>query len=146
MTIRIMTKDDYDAVSHLWRSTPGMGLNDRDDSCFGIERYLRRNPTTCFVAEKEGQITGAILAGHDGRRGFIYHTAVAPSLQRQGIGSALVAAALDALKQEGITKVALVVFSKNAAGNQFWERQGFTLRTDLSYRNKALAVLNRLDT
>ena len=84
----------------------GMGLNTIDDSREGIARYLKRNPNTCFVSEHDRTITGAILAGHDGRRGYIYHTAVNPAYRRQGIGTALVNAALHALANEGIIKVA----------------------------------------
>nr|WP_242502645.1 GNAT family N-acetyltransferase [Bifidobacterium pseudolongum] len=79
-----------------------MGLNTIDDSREGIIRYLERNPNTCFVDEQEGTITGAIFAGHDGRRGYIYHTAVNPAYRRQGIGTALVSAALHAPANEGI--------------------------------------------
>lgn len=79
VTIRRMNAADYDAVYALWLSTSGMGLNAEDDSREGIESYLRRNPTTCFVAETAKEIVGVILAGHDGRRGFIHHTAVKES-------------------------------------------------------------------
>jgi Acetyltransferases len=141
-----MTIEDYDGVYRLWSTTPGMGLNDVDDSRDGVERFLVRNPLTCFVAEQDGDITGAIMSGHDGRRGVIYHTAVAADRQRKGIGSALVRAALDALNREGISKVLLVVFARNEKGNAFWERLGFTARTDLVYRDKALRELVRTDT
>ena len=145
--IRIMTPDDYDAVHACWMACTGMGLNTIDDSRQGITRYLQRNPTTSFVHENDdGVIDGAILAGHDGRRGYIYHTAVNPSHRHQGIGTALVYAALHALANEGIIKVALVVFSRNDAGNAFWERLGFTARGDLTYRNKALCTITRIDT
>ena len=144
--IRIMTPDDYDAVHACWMACTCMGLNTIDDSREGIIRYLERNPNTCFVDEQEGTITGAILAGHDGRRGYIYHTAVTPAYRHQGIGTALVNAALHALANEGIIKVALVAFSRNDAGNAFWERLGFTARGDLTYRNKALRAITRIDT
>ncbi|RYP96462.1 GCN5 family acetyltransferase [Bifidobacterium pseudolongum subsp. globosum] len=144
--IRIMTPDDYDAVHACWMACTGMGLNTIDDSREGIARYLKRNPNTCFVSEHDRTITGAILAGHDGRRGYIYHTAVNPAYRHQGIGTALVNAALHALANEGIIKVALVVFSRNDAGNAFWERLGFTARGDLTYRNKALRAITRIDT
>ena len=146
MQIRVMTIEDYDAVYDLWIHTPGMGLNTTDDSAEGIAAYLRRNPTTCFVAEENGEILGVILSGHDGRRGYIHHTAVRESARRQGIGSKLVEAALGALHAEGIRKVALVVFKRNEKGNAFWEKQGFTQREDLAYRNRALAELERIDT
>ncbi len=73
-----MTIDDYDAVYACWMSCTGMGLNTIDDSRDGIAKYLARNPTTCFVDERDGRITGVIIAGHDGRRGYIYHTAISP--------------------------------------------------------------------
>lgn len=146
MTIRIMQLADYDAVYALWLSCKGMGLNNVDDSREGIARFLRRNPTTCFVAEDGGSIIGVIMTGHDGRRGFIYHTAVHPEHRGQGIGSRLVDAALSALGEEGITKVALVVFGRNETGNAFWEKLGFTTREDLVYRNKALKEMVRTDT
>ena len=146
MIFRLMTMADYPACYDLWLHTPGMGLNSIDDSAEGIERYLRRNPNTCFVAEEDGVLVGAILAGHDGRRGHISHTAVAGTAQRRGIGTKLVEHAMAALEQEGITKVNLVVFSHNEKGNAFWERLGFTLRDDLTYRNKSIRVAVRMDT
>lgn len=144
--IRLMQLADYDAVYALWLSCAGMGLNDLDDSREGIAKYLARNPDTCFVAEENGKILGVILAGNDGRRGYIYHTAVSPAERGRGIGTQLVNAALSALKACGIHKVALVAFSRNETGNAFWEKQGFTLRNDLSYRNRALSDLHRIDT
>jgi len=146
MDIRVMTIEDYDGLYALWLSCKGMGLNDVDDSRDGVERYLRRNPTTSFVAVEVGRIVGCIMAGHDGRRGYIYHTAVHPDCRKMGIGAALVNAALEALKRENISKVALVVFSRNETGNVFWERMGFTLREDLCYRNRNLVELVRMDT
>lgn len=146
MKIRPMTAGDYEAVYALWLSTPGMGLNTIDDSREGIEKYLRRNPTTCFVAEEGAEVVGAILAGHDGRRGYIHHTAVREALRGQGVGSALVEAAMGALKAEGIQKVALVVFGRNENGNRFWARKGFERRDDLVYRNRAIGSLMRIDT
>ena len=112
----------------------------------GIEKFLRRNPKTCFVAEEDGEIAGAILAGNDGRRGYIYHTAVNPDFRNQGIGTALVEAAMAALKALDINKVALVVFSKNRDGNAFWEKLGFTARDDLVYRNNTITEMIRTDT
>lgn len=146
MTIRLMTPADYPACYDLWLRTPGMGLNSVDDSDDGIARYLKRNPSTCFVAEEEGRIVGVILAGHDGRRGHISHTAVDSAFRRRGIGGQLVAHTMAALEQEGITKVNLVVFSRNETGNAFWESMGFTVRTDLTYRDRRICESVRMDT
>ena len=148
MRIRLMTTSDYEAVYALWMACAGMGLNNLDDSPEGIARFLERNPETCFVAEdtENQQLVGVILAGHDGRRGYIYHTATHPEFRHQGIATALVEATTAALKRQNINKVALVVFSKNDDGNRFWEALGFTQRTDLNYRNLALTDITRIDT
>ena len=146
MQIRKMTIDDYDSLYELWIHTPGMGLNDVDDSREGISRYLERNPKTCFVAEENGRLLGGILSGHDGRRGYIYHTAVAAGEQGRGIGRALAGAAVEALRREGVSKVVLVAFKRNKGGNLFWEKCGFTERTDLVHRNRELKKMERIDT
>ena len=146
MQIRKMTIHDYDPVFQLWLSCKGMGLNNLDDSEEGISRFLNRNPDTCFVADVDGRIAGVIISGHDGRRGYIYHTAVHPEYRRRGIASALVEAAVDALQKCGIHKVALVVFGRNTDGNAFWESAGFSRREDLVYRNKAISEIIRIDT
>ena len=86
------------------------------------------------------------LCGNDGRRGYIHHTAVSILERKNGVGTALVNAAMNALKREGINKVALVVFSNNELGNSFWENRGFTVREDLIYRNKTINELTRIDT
>lgn len=142
-----MTIEDYDEVRDLWMNTPGMGLNTLDDSREGIAKYLRRNPTTCFVARNGSELLGAILSGHDGRRGFIYHTAVRVSERNKGIGRRLVDTAIEALRNEGVNKVAFVVFKGNETGNAFWEALGFDERTDLVYRNKTIAMqeMKRMD-
>ena len=144
ITYRLMTIDDYRQAYDLWIEC-GNGLNDKDDSREGIDKYLKRNPNTSFVAVCEQKVVGVILCGHDGRRGIIQHACVSPDHRREGIGQKLVDLALEALKEEGITKVLLVAFKKNEGGNAFWESQGFTLREDLNYRNKALVDLIRID-
>ena len=116
---------------------------------FHYERYRRlqgcnkdvskRNPNTCFVAEDDGgRIIGAILAGHDGRRSRIYHTAVDPDARGRGIGSILVGRVVETLRAIGLPKVAVGVPADNDAGNDFWERQGFAVRDDLVYRELPL--------
>ena len=146
MMIRTMSTDDYDAVYTLWMSCKNMGFNNLDDSREGINRFLLRNPNTVFVAVDADALVGVILAGHDGRRGYIYHMAVAEAYRRQGIAEELLKHSLKALEAEGIYKVALLVFNRNDIGNAFWEKQGLTVRKDITYRNKALAEFIRTDT
>lgn len=146
MIIRKMKLSDYETVYALWLSCKGMGLNDLDDSRTGIEKFLKRNPETCFVAEINDKLIGVIMAGNDGRRGYIYHTAVHSDFRNQGIARTLVETVMKALKECGISKVALVVFERNQDGNGFWEKLGFTVRDDLIYRNKSIVEMVRIDT
>ncbi|MDR0567830.1 MAG: GNAT family N-acetyltransferase [Spirochaetaceae bacterium] len=139
LVIRVMTPADYAPALALWRMVSGVQLRGEDDTEAGIRKFLDRNPRTCFIAELDGTAAGVLLSGHDGRRGFIYHTAVRPEYQRRGLGGFLTAAAENALRAEGIRKVALVAFKANAEGNQFWEKAGFSVREDLVYRNKSLS-------
>ena len=146
ITTRLVTIEDYDGILALWNSTEQSkrALNPVDDSREGIERYLKRNPTTCFLAEtKDGsgnapEVVGVILTGHDGRRAIIHHMCVHPSCRREGIASQLVQKAEEALRKEGISKIFGLVFKDNDVANAFWEKQGYTLRTNLNYRNKSL--------
>jgi len=139
-TVKQVTIDDYDAIFELWNSTEQSrrALNPVDDSREGIERYLKRNPETCFAAVINGRIIGVILTGHDGRRGIIHHMCVHPDFRRMGIAAHLVSLAEKALKKEGIQKIFGLVFSDNEPANRFWEKQGYSLRTNLNYRNKSL--------
>ena len=138
MEIKLMGIQDYDKVYQLWTNTAGMGMRSLDDSVEGIEKFLKRNPTTNYIAQVENTIVGVILCGHDGRRGYIYHTAVMPDYRGQGIGKVLVKATLTSLKKEEINKVALVAFASNDLGNKFWQSLGFDIRKDLVYRNLSI--------
>lgn len=139
-TTKIVTIDDYDAIYELWISTEQSkrALNPVDDSREGIERYLKRNPNTCFAALKDGKIIGVILTGHDGRRAIVHHMCVHKDYRRMGIAAHLVSLAESALKEEGIQKIFGLVFKDNDNANEFWEKQGYSLRTNLNYRNKSL--------
>lgn len=139
--IRTVTINDYDSIYELWSSTEQSkrALNLVDDSREGIERYLKRNPATCFLAyTKDKRIVGVILTGHDGRRGIIHHMCVHPDYRRMGIAHMLLKKAEEALQNEGISKVFGLVFIDNETANAFWEAEGYTLRTNLNYRNKSL--------
>ena len=119
-----------------------MGMRSLDDSFEGIERLLKRNPTTNYIAQVGNKIIGVILCGHDGRRGYIYHTAVNSDYRYNGVGKTLVDATLEALKKEKINKVALVAFASNDLGNKFWQSLGFAKRDDLIYRNLSINESN----
>ena len=142
MLIRVMTINDYKQVAALWHSIEGFGIRSIDDSREGVELFLRRNPTTSVVAVESDRIVGAILCGHDGRRGCLYHVCVAKDHRKQGIGQEMVAFCMEALKKEKINKVSLIAFTSNAVGNAFWNSLGWTKREDLNYYDFTLNEAN----
>lgn len=142
MEIRIMTIEDYPKVYELWMSIRGFGIRSMDDSKEGVEKFLRRNPSTSVVAVEGERIIGAILCGHDGRRGCFYHVCVAEDRRKQGIGKRMAAFAMRALQAEGINKVNLIAFRSNEAGNCFWKSVGWTFREDLNYYDFTLNEAN----
>jgi putative acetyltransferase len=129
---------DYDEVLKLWRRSEGVGLNE-SDTREAIAAFLRRNPRMSLVAVKAGRIIGAILCGHDGRRGYLHHLAVARRHRRQGLGRQLVEACLAKLRAEHIDKCNLFVFAGHADGMTFWNHNGWKLRTDLRVMQVQLA-------
>lgn len=131
--IRAMTLNDYEKVYDLWMKIKGFAIRSIDDSKEGVERFLNRNPGISVVAEEDGRIVGAILCGHDGRRGCMYHVCVDPDYRLKGIGKSMVVFAMEALKKEKINKVSLIAFTKNDIGNAFWKEIGWTKRKDLNY-------------
>lgn len=131
--IRTMTIEDYDGVSDLWKTINGFAIRSVDDSREGVATFLKRNPTTSVVAIEDDKVVGAILCGHDGRRGCLYHVCVHKDYRRRGIGKAMVIKAMQELKNERINKVSLIAFTKNDVGNAFWNCIGWTRREDLNY-------------
>ena len=132
--IREMTMTDYDQVYGLWTEIKGFGIRSIDDSWDGVERFLRRNPTTSVVAVQNGHIIGNILCGHDGRTGCFYHVCVAPGYRKHGIGYRMVRFAMEALQKEGVSKISLIAFKENEVGNAFWQGIGWREREDVRRR------------
>lgn len=131
--VREMTMDDYEKVYELWMSISGFGIRSEDDSKEGVERFIRRNPATSMVAVCGSELVGAILCGHDGRRGCLYHVCVKETYRKHGIGEKLVNACMQALKEEHINKVNLIAFKKNEIGNRFWKSLGWEFKEDVNY-------------
>ncbi len=133
ITIREMRTEDYERVHALWMTIHGFAIRSIDDSREGVGRFLQRNPHTSVVAELDGEIVGAILCGHDGRRGCLYHVCVREDLRMHGIGKSMVVFCMEALRKEKINKVSLIAFTQNDIGNAFWKTIGWTKREDLNY-------------
>ena len=138
MTIRPMTIDDYDEVFAMWQITSRRALS-RADEREPIARYLARNAGMSQVAVADGKIVGTVLAGHDGRRGFIHHMAVLPEYRRRRIGHALAEKAIEMIARDGIDKTHIFCYQNNETGQKFWSDFGFTKRDDVfvfSYMNR----------
>lgn len=128
--LRPFAEGDIDAALTLWRATPGIGVNDRDTP-ERLRSYLERNPGCSMVALAEGRVVGSVLAGHDGRRGYLHHLAVADAQRGRGLGRALVDAARANLAALGIDVCHCFVYADNAHGRAFWRALGWSLRDDL---------------
>ena len=129
---------DFNSVYALWKKTDGIGLNE-SDTRGAIAGFLKRNPGMSTVAVDGDRIVGAILCGHDGRRGYLHHLAVAQRWRRQGLGRSLVAVCLAKLNAAGIPKCNLFLFSSNASGKAFWRRLGWQVRPDFRLVQKLTA-------
>lgn len=119
-----MLASDLPAARALWAGTEGVELAE-GDSLAELAAYLQRNPGLSFVATHGNHLAGALLAGHDGRRGFLYHLAVDRNQRGAGIGTALVDHAIAALKSAGVVRVLILVACDNQAGRAFWARRGW---------------------
>ena len=121
---------DYQEVMKLWQNTENIGLSEAD-KIEAIESFLSRNPGLSFVAIDNSRIVGAILCGHDGRRGAIYHLAVDTKFRNLGIGAKLVTQCLEGLKSAGIERCHIHVYAENQFGLRFWQKEGWFLRPEL---------------
>jgi len=116
--------DDYDDAIALWSGLEGIEICE-GDSREEMTEYLRRNPGLSRVAEADGKIVGVALCGHDGRRGWIYHLAVATSHRRRKVGQHLLDACVNGLRAAGLKRAIILVAGDNPAGHEFWLRNGW---------------------
>ena len=130
MIIREMTIYDYDEVYEMWQITTKRALSKADERD-QMERYLKHNAGMSQVAVVDGKIVGTVLAGHDGRRGFIHHMAVLPEFRRKKIGHALAQTAIQNIREQGIDKTHIFCYQNNETGQSFWRDFGFEKREDV---------------
>jgi len=137
--IQSMVIGDYAEVAALWQQTPGMGMSNAD-RLEGIEAYLERNPGLSQVAREGEQLVGAVLCGHDGRRGLIHHLAVVPSQRKKQVGRRLVERCLSGLAKAGIEKCHIFVYADNTEAISFWKRIGWVERTELVMMSRDIGI------
>ena len=121
--------DDFQQVTNLWRSTDGMS---QLESAEELGRFLTRNPDCSILAEENGQLLGAILCGHDGRRGYMYHAAVSALARGRGVGRTMVDCCIGQLRDLKIQRVTLFTLDDNCPAKEFWKHLGFRQRHDIT--------------
>jgi ribosomal protein S18 acetylase RimI-like enzyme len=134
---REMRAQDHPRVYQLWNRSEGVGLSSAD-SPEAIAAYLARNSGISQVVVDSGEVVGAVLCGHDGRRGYLHHLAVTEEYRRQGIGRIMVERCLAALAEAGIQKCHIFVFKDNQDAQAFWLDTGWVIREELVIISKVI--------
>ncbi len=130
-----LTLEDFDEVTDLWRNTEGIGLSSADTrERIGI--YLERNPGLSFTARASGKLIGAVLCGHDGRRGYLHHLAVRAEWRKKGVARVLIERCMAGLGSVGIEKCHIFVYAHNKTGKAFWQHEGWMEREDLLFMSR----------
>ena len=140
MKITEMSIKNYEEVAALWQAAEGIGLDTDIDTKERIAMYLQRNPGLSFVAWENSKVIGAVLCGHDGRRGYLHHLTVAKAYRNKGIGKALVEKVLSKLRLLGIRRCHIFVFADNPAGQELWKNIGWTKPADLKIMSKSIML------
>jgi ribosomal protein S18 acetylase RimI-like enzyme len=137
--IRVMEEKDIHAAIALWKECFRPDSSAYNETPEIIARYLRRNPGLSTVAiTADGRLAGTLLCGHDGRRGSLFHAAVAPAFRRRGIADAMQRRSLETLRAEGIEGAFLHITTRNPGSEEFWISAGWELRSDVHYLYRAL--------
>ncbi len=141
-SIRAMTISDYPSAFALWRASEGVGLNESDTEC-ACGLFLARNPGLSAVAlAADGTLAGVLLCGHDGRRGYLHHLAVASSHRKQGIARRLIDWCFERLAAERIQKCNVFLFNDNVDGGSFWRHNGWQQRADLQVLQRLVSPIS----
>ncbi|WP_264937383.1 GNAT family N-acetyltransferase [Streptomyces sp. A012304] len=124
LRIRAATPDDLDTVLAFWK-TAAEGTSISDDRN-GVERLVARDPEALILAERDGELVGTVIAGFDGWRCHLYRLAVSPQHRRQGVGSALLAAAEERFARLGGRRGDAMVLTRNETAHHAWRAAGYT--------------------
>ncbi|MFE1950334.1 MULTISPECIES: GNAT family N-acetyltransferase [Streptomyces] len=121
--IRAAGPSDVTAVLAFWR-TAAEGTSISDDRA-GVDRLVARDPEALLLAERDGVLVGTVIAGFDGWRCHLYRLAVSPEARRQGIGSALLAAAEERFAALGGRRGDAMVLDRNERAHHAWRAAGY---------------------
>jgi len=117
--------EDYNTVFALWKSIEKGVHTGRSDTPAEIEKKLSRDPDLFLVAEADGALIGSVIGGYDGRRGLVYHLAVAPAYRGMGVGSYLMDELESRLRVKGCLKCYLLVTADNPEAEMYYQRRGW---------------------
>lgn len=138
ITIGEMKASDLEQAISLWTGIAELSFSAQFDTVERLTRFLSRNPGLSSVAKSDAVIVGAVLCGHDGRRGFIYHSGVDYSFQKQGIGRRMVERCFEMLRQEGIDSCFLFTSAANEQAQKFWKSMGFQNASHIMYHSRSI--------
>lgn len=116
---------DYPAVRDLWEGMEKGVHVGRSDTPQEIEKKILRDPDLFLVAEEEGRIIGSVIGGYDGRRGLLYHLAVARDFRHRGLGGLLLDEVEGRLRDKGCLKCYLMVALDNPDVERFYQKRGW---------------------
>lgn len=116
---------DYSAVRKLWEEMEVGVQVSRSDAPEEIAKKIARDPDLFLVVESDGRIVGSVIGGYDGRRGLIYHLAVAGDFRQRGIGSQLLDEIEARLRAKGCLKCYLMVTPDNPEAERFYQKRGW---------------------
>jgi ribosomal protein S18 acetylase RimI-like enzyme len=130
--------EDYFSVWELWQNA-GAGINLRhSDSLDEIRKKLQRDPDLFLLAEEDGKLVATVMGGFDGRRGMVYHLAVADGYRKRGIGEALMVEVEQRLKEKGCIRCYLLITIENETAMHFYEQRGWTHMENVKIYGKDL--------
>lgn len=133
-----MKVSDLEQVIKLWSSITELSFPVQFDTVERLTRFLSRNQGFSTIAKSDTAIVGAILCGHDGRRGFFYHSGVDYSFRKQGIAKEMIERCFEMLRKEDIDTCFLFTIDSNIPAQEFWKSMGFNYAPHILYHSRSI--------
>jgi ribosomal protein S18 acetylase RimI-like enzyme len=128
---------DLPGVLALWDRARS-GHANTPDRLGDLERLVANSPAALVVAERDGEVVGALIAAWDGWRGNMYRLAVRGDCRREGLGLSLVRAGEEHLRASGARRITALVAHEDEAANAFWSAVGYPRDAEIGRRVRNL--------